>query len=232
MPPRFPSKTRTPIFALSSLPSWALRFSLPSAERLRWPPAIGPNSGSRRRAGDLIRHEQILNTNECGRTHRCFGRHKTARFHSPPPAVVDGVAIAGRMLSTPQPASSYGPRIRAGSLRLSAMVAVYMNTQDGSAPYVAANGTNLCGAREQLLAGRTFGSSRRRRHCVFRSALGSVFAIDAATGAPTLVAPISSDNAASCGGGGQWRRLYQRRQSFSPSTRRPVHSSGLRRSRR
>jgi len=111
MLPRFPSglarRFRTAVFRR---PGLAL---LASAERLRWPPAIGPNS-VRAACGRYNPHENILNTTNVGAL-KVLWSHKTARFHSPRRRLSMALSIAGRMLSTQQRASSCGPRIQAGS---------------------------------------------------------------------------------------------------------------------
>ncbi len=113
------------------------------------------------------------------------------------PAVVDGVvysgtnafdAATGKLLWATN-SGGLSPAISKGT--------AYIDTQNGLCAYAAANGTNLWCAENNYLPDAPSGAALVDGIVYFGSALGSVFAIDASTGAPLWSAPISADNAAS-----------------------------------
>jgi outer membrane protein assembly factor BamB len=141
-------------------------------------------------------HENILNTTNVGAL-KVLWSAQDGSFPFTAPAVVDGVVYSGTnafdaatgQLLWATNSGGISPAVSKGT--------VYIDTQNGLCAYVAANGTNLWCAGNNYLPDAPSGAAVVDGIAYFGSALGSVFAIDAATGAQLWSAPISSDNAAS-----------------------------------
>jgi outer membrane protein assembly factor BamB len=194
MPPRFPSRLarhfRTVVPAVLGI---AL---LASAGTAALASGNWSEFGFAPKGGRFNPHEQILNTTNVGALTVLWSA-QDGSFPFTAPAVVDGVvysgtnafdAATGKLLWATN-SGGISPAISNGT--------VYIDTQDGLCAYVAANGTNLWCAGNNYLPDAPSGAAVVDGIAYFGSALGSVFAIDAATGAQLWSAPISSDNAAS-----------------------------------
>jgi len=148
------------------------------------------------RGGRYNPHEHILNTTNVGALKVRWSAHDGS-FSFTAPAVVDGVvysgtnafdAATGKLLWATN-SGGVSPAVSKGT--------VYIDTQNGLCAYAAASGTNLWCAGNNYLPDAPSGAAIVDGIAYFGSAVGSVFAIDAATGAQLWSTPISSHNAAS-----------------------------------
>jgi hypothetical protein len=145
------------------------------------------------------------------------------------PAVVDGVVYSGTSAFEAATGKLLWATNSFGISPAVSKATVYIDSFFGLCAYTRADGTNLWCAGTNYLPDAPSGAAVVDGIAYFGSAVGSVFAIDAATGEQIWSAPISATT-----------RLPHRRWPmawsismvtiFSPSTRRPVHSFGLRRS--
>jgi outer membrane protein assembly factor BamB len=141
-------------------------------------------------------HEKMLNVTNVGGL-KVLWSADDGSFPFTAPAVVNGVvysgtnafdAATGKLLWATN-SGGLSPAISKGT--------AYIDTQNGLCAYAAANGTNLWCAENNYLPDAPSGAALVDGIVYFGSALGSVFAIDASTGAPLWSAPISTHNAAS-----------------------------------
>jgi outer membrane protein assembly factor BamB len=140
--------------------------------------------------------ERILNTANAGAL-KVLWSAQDGSFPFTAPAVVDGVVYSGTnafdaatgQLLWATNSGGLSPAVSNGT--------VYIDTQDGLCAYAAASGTNLWCAENNYLPDAPSGAAVVDGVAYFGSALGSIFAIDAATGAQLWSAQISADNAAS-----------------------------------
>ncbi len=194
MPPRFPSRlARRFRTVASAILGSAL---LASAGTAALASGNWSEFGFAPRGGRFNPQEQILNTTNVGAL-KVLWSAQDGSFSLTAPAVVDNVvysgtnafdATTGKLLWATN-SGGISPALSKGT--------VYIDTQNGLCAYVAANGTNLWCAGNNYLPDAPSGAAIVDGIAYFGSALGSVFAIDAATGAQLWSAPISSDNAAS-----------------------------------
>src|ERR1700722_2493203 len=148
------------------------------------------------KGGRFNPREQILNTTNVGAL-KVLWSAQDGSFSLTAPAVVDNVVYSGTnafdaatgQLLWATNSGGISPAVSKGT--------VYIDTQNGLCAYVAANGTNLWCTGNNYLPDAPSGAAVVDGIAYFGSALGSVFAIDAATGVQLWSAPISSDNAAS-----------------------------------
>jgi outer membrane protein assembly factor BamB len=140
--------------------------------------------------------EHILNTTNVA-TLKVLWSTSDGSFPLTAPAVVDGVvysgtnafeAATGKLLWATN-AFGISPAVSKGK--------VYIDSFSGLCAYAAAAGTNLWCAGTSYLPDAPSGAAVVDGIAYFGSAVGSVFAIDAATGEQLWSAPISADNAAS-----------------------------------
>ncbi len=140
--------------------------------------------------------EHILNTTNVAAL-KVLWSTSDGSFPLTAPAVVDGVvysgtnayeAATGKLLWA---TSAFGisPAVSKGT--------VYIDSFSGLCAYAAAGGTNLWCAGINYLPDAPSGAAVVDGIAYFGSAVGSVFAIDAATGEQLWSAPISTDNSAS-----------------------------------
>jgi outer membrane protein assembly factor BamB len=194
MPPRFPSRlARRFRTAVSAVLGVAL---LASAGTAALAAGNWSEFGFAPKGGRFNPREKILNTTNVGALKVLWSAQDGA-FSLTAPAVVDNVVYSGTnafdaatgQLLWATNSGGISPAVGNGT--------VYIDTQNGLCAYVAANGTNLWCAGNNYLPDAPSGAAVVDGIAYFGSALGSVFAIDAATGAQLWSAPISSDNAAS-----------------------------------
>ena len=204
MLPRFPSRLarrfRTIVSAVLGVALFASAgtATLASGGNGFGAPASGNWSefGFAPRGGRFNPHEQMLNTTNVGAL-KVLWSTQDGSFPLTAPAVASGVvysgtnafdAATGKLLWATN-SGGISPAVSNGT--------VYIDTQNGLCAYAAAGGTNLWCAGNNYLPDAPSGAAVVDGIVYFGSALGSVFAIDAATGAQLWSAPISSDNAAS-----------------------------------
>jgi outer membrane protein assembly factor BamB len=172
--------------------------SLPTAERV-FDAANGNWSefGFEPRGGRFNPAERILNTTNVAAL-KVLWSISDGSSPLTAPAVVNGVVYSGAKAldaSTGQvlwASNSFGisPAVSKGT--------VYIDSFNGLCAYTAAGGTNLwCAAATNYTPDAPSGAAVVDGIAYFGSALGSVFAIDAATGEQLWSAPISTDNSAS-----------------------------------
>ena len=148
------------------------------------------------KGGRYSSHENILNTANVGML-KVLWSAQDGSFPFTSPAIVDGVvysgtnafdAVTGKLLWATN-SGGLSPAVARGI--------VYIDTQDGLCAYAAARGTNVWCARNNYLPDAPSGAAVVHGIAYFGSAAGSIFAVDAATGAQLWSSPISSHNAAS-----------------------------------
>ena len=148
------------------------------------------------RGGRFNPAEHILNTTNVAAL-KVLWSTSDGSFSFTAPAVVDGVvysgtnayeAATGKLLWA---TNSFGvsPAVSKGR--------VYIDSFGGLCAYAAASGTNLWCTGVNYLPDAPSGAAVVGGIAYFGSALGSIFAIDAATGEQLWSAPISGSNAAS-----------------------------------
>jgi outer membrane protein assembly factor BamB len=194
MPPRFPSKLssrfRTVVPAVLGVALLASDGTAALAS------ANWSEFGFAPKGGRFNPREQILNTTNVGAL-KVLWSAQDGSFSLTAPAVVDNVVYSGTnafdattgQLLWATNSGGISPAVSKGT--------VYIDSQNGLCAYVAASGTNLWCAGNNYLPDAPSGAAVVDGIAYFGSALGSVFAIDAASGAQLWSAPISSDNAAS-----------------------------------
>jgi outer membrane protein assembly factor BamB len=141
-------------------------------------------------------HEHILNATNVGALEVLWSGHDGS-FPFTAPAVVDGVVYSGTNAFDAATGQLLWATNSGGLSPAVNKSRVYIDTQNGLCAYAAADGTNLWCAGNNYLPDAPSGAAVVGGIAYFGSALGSVFAIDTATGAQLWSAPISSDNAAS-----------------------------------
>jgi len=148
------------------------------------------------RGGRINPAEHILNTTNVAAL-KVLWSTTDGSFSLTAPADVNGVvysganayeAATGKLLWA---TDSFGisPAVSKGT--------VYIDTFNGLCAYAAADGTNLWCAGVNYLPDAPSGAAVVDGIAYFGSAVGRVFAIDAATGEQLWSAPISADNSAS-----------------------------------
>jgi outer membrane protein assembly factor BamB len=140
--------------------------------------------------------ERILNTTNAGAL-KVLWSAQDGSFPFTAPAVVDGVVYSGTNAFDAATGQLLWATNSGGLSPAVSKSTVYIDTQNGLCAYAAASGTNLWCAENNYLPDAPSGAAVVDGIAYFGSALGSVFAIDAATGAQLWSAPISADNAAS-----------------------------------
>ncbi|HLY04320.1 MAG TPA: PQQ-binding-like beta-propeller repeat protein [Rhizomicrobium sp.] len=195
MPPRFPSEParrfRTVVPTVMGVALLALAGTAALANGGNW-----SEFGFAAKGGRYNPHEHTLTTTNVGGL-KVLWSVQDDSFPFTAPAVVDGVVYSGTnafdaatgQLLWATNSGGISPAITKGT--------VYIDTQNGLCAYAAADGTNLWCAENNYLPDAPSGAAVVDGIAYFGSALGSVFAIDAATGAQLWSAPISADNAAS-----------------------------------
>ncbi len=141
-------------------------------------------------------HEHILNATNVGAL-RVLWSAQDGSFPLTAPAIVDGVVYSGTNAFDAATGELLWATNSGGISPAVSKNTVYIDTQNGLCAYTAAGGANLWCAGNNYLPDAPSGAAIVDGIAYFGSALGSVFAIDAATGAQLWSAPISSDNAAS-----------------------------------
>ena len=141
-------------------------------------------------------HENILNTTNVGGL-KVLWSAQDGSFPFTAPAVVDGVvysgtnafeAATGKLLWATS-SGGLSPAVSKGT--------VYIDSFFGLCAYAAAGGTNLWCAGTNYLPDAPSAAVVADSIAYFGSAVGSIFAINAATGEQLWSAPISANNAAS-----------------------------------
>jgi outer membrane protein assembly factor BamB len=148
------------------------------------------------RGGRYNPHEHILNTTNVGAL-KVLWSTSDGSFPLTAPAVVDGVVYSGTNAFDAATGKLLWATNSDGISPAVSKSKVYIDTQDGLCAYAAASGTNLWCTGTNYLPDAPSGAAVVDGIAYFGSALGSVFAIDAATGSQIWSAPISSNNAAS-----------------------------------
>jgi outer membrane protein assembly factor BamB len=141
-------------------------------------------------------HEHILNTTNVGGLTVLWSA-QDGSFPFTAPAIVDGVVYSGTNAFDAATGQLLWATNSGGISPAVSKSTVYIDTQNGLCAYAAANGTNLWCAENNYLPDAPSGAAVVDGIAYFGSALGSLFAINAATGAQLWSASISSDNAAS-----------------------------------
>jgi outer membrane protein assembly factor BamB len=152
--------------------------------------------GSVPKGGRYNPHEDILNTTNVGAL-KVLWSAQDSSFPFTAPAVVDGVVYSGTNAFDAATGKLLWATNSDGISPAVSKDTVYIDTQNGLCAYTAASGTNLWCVGNNYLPDAPSGAAVVDGIAYFGSAVGSVFAIDAATGAQLWSAPISSDNAAS-----------------------------------
>jgi len=141
-------------------------------------------------------HEHILNTTNVGAL-KVLWSAQDGSFPFTAPAVVNGVVYSGTNAFDAATGKLLWATNSGGLSPAISKDTAYIDTQNGLCAYAAANGTNLWCAENNYLPDAPSGAALADGIVYFGSALGSVFAIDASTGAQLWSAPISTHNAAS-----------------------------------
>ena len=194
MPPRFPSRLVRRFRAVG--PAVLGGALLASAGTAALASGNWSEFGFAPKGGRFNPREQILNATNVGAL-KVLWSAQDGSFSLTAPAVVDNVVYSGTnafdattgQLLWATNSGGISPAVSKGT--------VYIDSQNGLCAYVAASGTNLWCTGNNYLPDAPSGAAVVDGIAYFGSALGSVFAIDAATGVQLWSAPISSDNAAS-----------------------------------
>jgi outer membrane protein assembly factor BamB len=194
MPPRFPSRlARRFRTAVSAVLGVAL---LASAGTAALAAGNWSEFGFAPKGGRFNPREKILNTTNVGAL-KVLWSAQDGSFSLTAPAVVEGVVYSGTNAFDAATGQLLWATNSGGDSPAVSKGTVYIDTQNGLCAYTAASGTNLWCAGNNYLPDAPSGAAVVDGIAYFGSALGSVFAIDAASGAQLWSAPISSDNAAS-----------------------------------
>ena len=148
------------------------------------------------KGGRYNSHEHILNTTNVGAL-KVLWSTSDSSFPFTAPAVVDGVVYSGTNAFDAATGKLLWATNSGGASPAVSKGTVYIDTQNGLCAYAAASGTNRWCAGNNYLPDAPSGAAVVDGIAYFGSAVGSVFAIDAASGAQLWSAPISSHNAAS-----------------------------------
>jgi outer membrane protein assembly factor BamB len=141
-------------------------------------------------------HEHILNTSNVG-VLKVLWSAQDGSFPFTAPAVVDGVVYSGTNAFEAATGTLLWATNSGGLSPAVSKGKVYIDSFFGLCAYAAANGTNLWCAGTNYLPDAPSAAVVVDGIAYFGSAVGSVFAIDAANGAQIWSAPISANDAAS-----------------------------------
>lgn len=204
MPPRFPFRlARRLRIVVPTVLGVALFASAGTAVLARSSNSFGASAnanwsefGFAPKGGRYNPHEQLLNTTNVGELKVLWSAQDGA-FPLTAPAIVDGVVYSGTNAFDAASGKLLWATNSGGTSPAVSKGTVFIDTQNGLCAYAAASGTNLWCAENNYLPDAPSGAAVADGIAYFGSALGSIFAIDAATGAQLWSAPISTDNAAS-----------------------------------